>query len=114
MSSGISFDAAAGTITLPQHCFVVIGNEEAYNGVDDVEIGSDEYANISIFPNPAADYITVNSNDVERIEIYSLSGQLVAASEGVNTMEVSQLAAGNYIVRIFTPQGVQAQKLMKR
>lgn len=111
--STISFDAKAGTITLPQHCFVVIGNEDAYNGVDDVEIGGD-YNNITIFPNPAADYIYVNSNDVESIEVYSLSGQLVATSNGANSMDVSSLAAGNYIVRIFTPQGVQAQKLMKR
>ena len=56
----------------------------------------------------------VNSNDVESIEVYNLSGQLVATSNGANSMDVSSLAAGNYIVRIFTPQGVQAQKLMKR
>ena len=111
--STISFDAKAGTITLPQHCFVVIGNEDAYNGVDDVEIGG-AYNNSTIYPSPAADFTYVNSKDVERIEVYSLSGQLVAISEGVNTMDISSLAAGNYIVRIFTPQGVQAQKLMKR
>ena len=49
-----------------------------------------------------------------RIEVYSLAGQLVASVTGDNGMDISALTAGTYIVRIYTSQGVQAQKLLKR
>ena len=110
------FDAKAGTITVPAHAFVVITNmENAASGI--IEIPADnagEYSNISIFPNPASNHICVNSDDVNRIEVYSLTGQLVASVTGDNGMDISALTAGTYIVRIYTSQGVQAQKLLKR
>ena len=110
--SGISFDAAAGTITLPAHCFVVITNIENA-GIDEIA-ADDANDNISIYPNPATDYVQVSSTDVERIEVYSLTGQLVATCTGCNTIDVSSLVAGNYIVRVHTPQGIETEKLMKR
>lgn len=113
--SSATFDAKAGTITLPAHSFIVITNMEHSVGVEEIEAdGTEGYRNISIFPNPASNFIQVNSSDVNRIEVYSLAGQMVAASEGENMMDISALTAGTYIVRIYTPQGVQAQKLLKR
>ena len=113
--SSATFDAKAGTITLPAHSFIVITNMEHAVGVEEIEAdGMEGYRNISIFPNPASNFIQVNSSDVNRIEVYSLAGQMVAASEGENMMDISALTAGTYIVRIYTPQGVQAQKLLKR
>lgn len=113
--SSATFDAKAGTITLPAHSFIVITNMEHAVGVEEIEAdGMEGYRNISIFPNPASNFIQVNSSDVNRIEVYSLAGQMVAACEGENMMDISALTAGTYIVRIYTPQGVQAQKLLKR
>ena len=113
--SSATFDAKAGTITLPAHSFIVITNMEHAVGVEEIEAdGTEGYRNISIFPNPASNFIQVNSSDVNRIEVYSLAGQMVAANEGENMMDISALTAGTYIVRIYTPQGVQAQKLLKR
>lgn len=113
--SSATFDAKAGTITLPAHSFIVITNMEHAVGVEEIEAdGMEGYRNISIFPNPASNFIQVNSSDVNRIEVYSLAGQMVAASEGENMMDISAFTAGTYIVRIYTPQGVQAQKLLKR
>lgn len=113
--SSATFDAKAGTITLPAHSFIVITNMEHAVGVEEIEAdGMEGYRNISIFPNPASNFIQVNSSDVNRIEVYSLAGQMVAANEGENMMDISALTAGTYIVRIYTPQGVQAQKLLKR
>ena len=113
--SSATFDAKAGTITLPAHSFIVITNMEHAVGVEEIEAdGTEGYRNISIFPNPASNFIQVNSSDVNRIEVYSLAGQMVSASEGENMMDISALTAGTYIVRIYTPQGVQAQKLLKR
>ena len=113
-SSATAFDAKAGTITLPAHCYVVISNmEDATSGVEDVVEGLTE-ADVKIFPNPATDYVTVEGNDVKSIEIYSLAGALVAVEKGETTLNVSNLAKGTYLVKVTTADGVKVEKMIKR
>lgn len=113
-SSKTAFDSAAGTITLPAHCYVVISNmEDATSGVEDIEEGLTE-TNVRIFPNPATDYINVEGNDVKSIEIYSLAGALVAAEKAETTLNVSNLAKGTYLVKVTTVDGVKVEKMIKK
>ena len=109
-----TFDAGASTITVPAHSYAVITNLADATGVNDIVADKVEDAKVSIFPNPASNFIQVNSNDVARLEVYNLAGQLLNVVEGVNMMDVSSLPQGHYIVKIFTSQGVQVQKLMKK
>lgn len=113
-SSKTAFDAAAGTITLPAHSYVVISNmEDATSGVEDIEEGLTE-TNVRIFPNPATDYINVEGNNVKSIEIYSLAGALVTAEAGETTLNVSNLAKGTYLVKVTTIDGVKVEKMIKK
>lgn len=66
----------------------------------------DEIANeISVYPNPASDFVIFESNDflIENIEFYSVSGKLIS-KEIVNNWEVkynlSSFAKGFYLVKI--------------
>ncbi len=59
-----------------------------------------------IFPNPAKNVFTISAENVDRFEIYTISGQRVTNSVSINPLEgtaaqvdVSALAAGTYIVR---------------
>lgn len=52
---------------------------------------------ISVYPNPAADYINVRGNNVRMIEVYDETGRLVLWSFG-NRTDVSGLAPGYYTV----------------
>lgn len=113
-ASGIEFDAKAGTITLPAHTYVVISDiEDAMSGVEDVEDGLNE-AKVKIYPNPATDYVTVEGNGVKAVEIYSLAGALVASEKAENTVSVSDLAKGTYLVKVTTTDGVKVEKLIKK
>ena len=113
-SSATTFDAAAGTITLAGNSYVVISNmENAMSGVEDVEDGLQESA-IKVYPNPATDYVNVTGDNVKSIEIYSLAGALVGMERGTNTMNVSHLAKGTYLVKVTTPSTTQVQKLIKK
>ena len=91
---------------------MVITNKEI-SGVEE-NIADGINASVTIFPNPAADIVYVAADDVKSIEVYSISGQLVAANEGEQSINVSNLATGNYIVKIATAKGAFSQKLIKK
>jgi len=54
---------------------------------------------VTVYPNPAKDRICI-AGDVSKAELYSLQGQLVMSVVNVNTIDVSSLVKGMYIIRI--------------
>ena len=70
---------------------------------------------LNIYPNPANNYIEVNVSEISantNLEVINVSGQVVISCKaGVhNVIDVSSLAAGNYVVRY----GNAALKFVKR
>ena len=108
-----SFNSSTGKIFVPAHSYVVITNMENPSGVEDVWGDSDENA-ISIYPNPATSTISVNAGMVKNIEIYSVTGAIVKKVEGNNSVDVSDLASGNYFVKILTETNSVTRQLIKR
>ena len=90
--------------------------------VDNIRIGAnwigDNVATIAsdieieITPNPATDIITV-SGDVEKIEVIALNGAIVASAEG-NQANIASLAAGSYIVKAYTAEGIAFKSIIKK
>ena len=90
--------------------------------VDNIRIGAnwigDNVATIAsdieieITPNPASDIITV-SGDVEKIEVIALNGAVVASAEG-NQANIAALAAGSYIVKAYTAEGIAIKMIIKK
>ncbi len=113
-STSPSFDASAGTITVPGHSYVVISNiENPLSGVENVEDGLNN-VDVTIYPNPASDYINVNADALEAVEVYSMSGALVANVKGESTVDVSSLTKGAYLVKVVTANGVKVEKVIKK
>ncbi|MDD3687305.1 MAG: T9SS type A sorting domain-containing protein [Bacteroidales bacterium] len=57
---------------------------------------------ISIYPNPASDYIVINNCPIGKVSIYNTSGQIVLEDnidEYRNTINISGLIPGNYFVK---------------
>ena len=80
-------------------------------------ISETETENAAVYPNPAADYVTVSaSGAIERITVIDLSGsvQLSVAgnSDTRQTVDISRLPAGHYLVRIATAQNTITHKLI--
>ena len=70
-------------------------------------------ANVSIYPNPANDFIMIESENETEIKIYSVSGQMVlrqSISEGTNTIDVSKLNSGIYFIDL---EGVMNKVVVK-
>ncbi len=58
-----------------------------------------EKVNISIYPNPASDFVQVEGTPIESLEIISMTGAVVRSSNS-NTVQVSGLPAGTYFVQV--------------
>lgn len=72
---------------------------------------------LAVYPNPVSDQLFISSEDqkVENVVIYSLSGVVVKnISNEVESVDVSDLASGNYIVKLTTDQGTAVKKIIKK
>lgn len=72
--------------------------------------------NLSIFPNPVKDVLTIETKDVLKgISVYNMSGARVFSAENVNenTIDLSTLISGIYILKIKTDKGSEFKKLIK-
>ena len=77
--------------------------ESTYTGIttgfDDIQQDSD----LKIFPNPATNSIQTQA-DVERMEIFDMSGKLISSSN-YNWMDISNFKRGMYLVRLILEDG---------
>jgi uncharacterized repeat protein (TIGR03803 family) len=74
------------------------------------------YNNISIYPNPSADYITVESLQHAVIEILNLQGQKIIQQQlkqGKTDIDISGLAKGLYILRLNDNDKIEVTKILK-
>jgi hypothetical protein len=65
-------------------------------------VGIEEKSELALgfYPNPAADRIYLMNQEIADIEIYSTVGQLVVKVDQVSSVDVSELQAGRYLVKI--------------
>lgn len=72
-------------------------------------VSVDEFvqANFKVFPNPTADFVTVQLNkglELEKVNVYSTSGRLVK-TECKTSISVEELAKGSYFIEVITNEG---------
>lgn len=68
---------------------------------------------ISLYPNPASDFIKISTDKEVEVKIYSVNGALVKQGKTVNkTLNVSDLSNGNYIIQIENDSNKQNLKLI--
>lgn len=72
---------------------------------------------ISIYPNPASDVLHVNVGGIQEgeIQLLDMTGRLFLDHElnsKVSTFDVSDYAAGSYILRVSTDEGAFSKKLL--
>lgn len=81
-------------------------------GIEDVTV--DE--NISLYPNPTHDIVNISTDqNVSMVEIFNMQGQRVTAEMGnVNSISLSGMANGLYIMKVTTDKGVNTFKVSKK
>lgn len=72
---------------------------------------------VSVYPNPATDYVTVQlpaGIELQSVAIYDVLGKLVTNKITNNQINVSQFTQGVYLLTIQTSQGTVTKKISKR
>lgn len=80
------------------------------NFVDDGIAENDDLM-ISVYPNPAHDKLFVNAANIQRVEMYSVTGQLVLSSTD-NELNVSGLEPGVYFIRVNCGTNVLTERVI--
>lgn len=79
--------------------------------------GNKPAAGIRVYPNPANDYLVVESADEDaRLDMMSLTGQTVWSGRATGNrtrMDLGQLPAGIYLLRIATRDGLHHERIVK-
>ncbi|MBI9033036.1 MAG: choice-of-anchor J domain-containing protein [Bacteroidales bacterium] len=76
----------------------------------DVAVGKKQATFISVYPNPAYNSISFNKENIEEIHIFNIHGQsvkVVCNIMNIQTIDVSDLPAGEYLLRFHSSEQVQ-------
>ena len=81
-----------------------------------LSVANNELAGVSVYPNPANELVTIKGLTSEgTAQIVDLQGKVVrsaAVNAGVDTIAISDLNAGVYVMTISTENGVKTQRLV--
>lgn len=101
------FFGATASSTIGQELYAYMDPTLAVNHFD-----FDDNA-VALFPNPAFNYFEISSKAaIDKVEVYSLLGQLVKVFHGDKQYSVSDLSKGSYMIRIHTANGVVGKALI--
>ena len=101
---------------------VVDPNASALSGVSDFDFATlsvkqDEITNLTVYPNPVTDILTIQSSDaaVQKVEIYTVNGQLVFTQEkNIEKLNVNSLKSGMYIMKLYSDKASKTVKLIRQ
>ena len=79
-------------------------------------VNNESTMNISIYPNPAVEFITINTSSPVNYTIYDMSGRLKESGKAMNgqSLNVSQLNAGMYIMQLSGVEGTERFTIVKQ
>lgn len=104
------------TFVAPRAC-VALGLEECIAQLTSTEELLSETV-FSVSPNPASDFININSGDKEfgKVEIFNIEGKLMNVQNDSNRtfseMNISDMPTGTYVIKVYFEEGVAAKQII--
>jgi hypothetical protein len=107
------------------HCYEVTGvysvcgeSDPSNEACVDVSVGINNVENtVSVYPNPATDFVMVEaSQDIRSIEVTNYMGQVVSAVKAVEATQyqvnTSDLSSGIYFIEVETAAGIEKVRIV--
>ncbi|MFT5892733.1 MAG: beta-glucanase (GH16 family), partial [Dokdonia sp.] len=67
----------------------------------------------SVYPNPASDFISIKTvENIDRVELYSILGQLVNKNNGTKQIDTKYLKSGLYLLKIYSGNNTVTKKII--
>lgn len=80
--------------------------------IENVTVEEKNKNDFQIYPNPSNSYFKIiTNNKIKSVEIFSSEGKLVKESQEIN-IDIVDLSAGYYYVKVFSEYGVRTKKLL--
>ncbi len=103
-------------------CFTKNGTVYFFNNAtscDNTTLGIDDFNQdqIVLYPNPSSSKIFIKSQEdpVTKVELYSLLGEnVITVNNNVESIDISDLVSGIYLLKIFTANGTTVKKIIKK
>ena len=70
--------------------------------------------NVKVFPNPTYGIVNIDADNVVSVEVMDINGRVAATFENTNKVDLSNLTAGTYMLRIQTANGTSVKKVVKK
>lgn len=124
--NGVSYSAQAGIVTIPSipvGLNTILKTDTAnlfYIKTAYATLGLSqniESPKVMLYPNPVTNnlYLSSSNQKIKNVMIYSITGALVKSiSNNVDSIDVSNLNAGSYLVKVTTDEGSFTQKIIKK
>lgn len=68
---------------------------------------------IDVYPNPTDGLICIDVEGLDRIEVYSITGQFIKEFKS-NEIDIACQEAGTYLLKVFTPSGWVTKQIIKK
>lgn len=83
---------------------------------DELSVNENQIGTTGFYPNPVKDLLHFTaSGNIEKAEVYDLSGKLVIAENSIaNSIDLSKLQSGLYLVRVFENGAISNLKIIKQ
>lgn len=111
---------AGGTLTLLTSNLGQLGIEAVYSGT--CTLGTDSFSSysVTVYPNPARDFVTIeglSSSNIMSYKVVDLNGRIVKSKENINEnstqINISDLQSGVYMMTINSDKGSTIKKIIK-
>lgn len=116
----ISYEGGIEPTEAGSHMFTVVIEDVNYAGTSEgililESVLGLENADVSIYPNPASDYLVVKSSEILIVNIFDIDGKHQLASSSNSQIDVRELRSGMYLVQLTDMQGQkQTTRMIKR
>ena len=123
MQNNVNFHAGNSTYCNGDSARQSIINNFSWSITDDgldpncntTSIDEESIIHISLYPNPVSDVLNIRGNTTElSITIYNIPGKQVMRSRIFNSLDVSSLTDGIYLVELSNSQKTTTRKLIKK
>lgn len=116
------FRSSTNVIDIDAFGTVVNETVIVYEAIDQSALGTNEQSHIAktinIFPNPATNSLRVDCSEnieIRNIEVLDLNGRIFnVAYDSNNTIDISNLTTGLYLILIHSDTGVLTKKVLKK
>ena len=99
------FDTEGGYVLILDQIQIVEAG--TVTGIDNVAANG-----ISVFPNPVSSELNISGEGVQKVELMDLTGRVVLTSSATK-MNIADIAAGMYMVRVTSANGISVTKIVK-